>query len=52
MMQLCREHERLSASSWDDFPDAIEESLAKLKSSYQRRHHLDAPLGFDDSAGL
>ena len=46
------EQERGQATSWEDLPVSIEQALTQLKSSYQRRHHLDAPLGFDDTGEL
>ena len=46
------EPERGQTISWEELPASLEQALTQLKSSYQRRHHLDAPLGFDDTGKL
>ena len=43
---------RVPTTSWDELPASLDQALKQLKSSYQRRHHLDAPLGFDETGEL
>ena len=44
--------ERRQAPSWDDPPGSVEQASTDLKASYQRKHRIDTPLGFDDTGEL
>ena len=46
------EYESRGDSNWNEFLNTLEESLAKLQSSYQRMNQLDAPRGVDDATDL
>ena len=37
--------ERERALSWDDPPGSFDQALNSLKTSYQRKHRIDTPLG-------
>ena len=38
-----------TVSPWDICPERVEEALHRLQVSYQRSHHLESPLDFDNA---
>ena len=44
--------EQRPAFSWNDPPCTVEQANSELKSFYQRKHHIETPLGFDDTGKL
>ena len=47
-----QKQEKRPASSWNDPPSSVEQASTELKASYQRKHRIDTPLGFDDTGKL